>query len=194
MQLVHRDLAARNVLVAKGKICKISDFGLTRDVYEDDAYRKRSKDRVPVKWMAPESLADQVYTSRSDVWAFGVLTWELITLGATPYPGIQPQNLYHLLKTGYRMERPENCSQEVYSIVQSCWADDPQLRPSFKSLAYQWEQLLGRNAKYLELDSSGVSNPEYCGEDGNTYKLGTLLVDHIMNFFFAPQTQYLHHF
>lgn len=112
-KLVHRDLAARNVLLAEGKVCKVSDFGLTRDVYEDDAYLKRSKDRVPVKWMAPESLADHVYTNRSDVWAFGVLAWELITLGASPYPGIPPQNLYHLLKQGYRMERPDNCSEEM---------------------------------------------------------------------------------
>lgn len=112
-KLVHRDLAARNVLLAEGKVCKVSDFGLTRDVYEDDAYLKRSKDRVPVKWMAPESLADHVYTNRSDVWAFGVLAWELITLGASPYPGVPPQNLYHLLKQGYRMEKPDNCSEEM---------------------------------------------------------------------------------
>lgn len=112
-KLVHRDLAARNVLLAEGKVCKVSDFGLTRDVYEDDAYLKRSKDRVPVKWMAPESLADHVYTNRSDVWAFGVLAWELITLGASPYPGIPPQNLYHLLKQGYRMEKPDHCSEEM---------------------------------------------------------------------------------
>lgn len=112
-KLVHRDLAARNVLLAEGKVCKVSDFGLTRDVYEDDAYLKRSKDRVPVKWMAPESLADHVYTSRSDVWAFGVLSWELITLGASPYPGVPPQNLYHLLKQGYRMEKPVNCSEQM---------------------------------------------------------------------------------
>ncbi|KAG4073758.1 hypothetical protein HA402_000982 [Bradysia odoriphaga] len=163
IKLVHRDLAARNVLLAEGKVCKVSDFGLTRDVYEDDAYLKRSKDRVPVKWMAPESLADHVYTTRSDVWAFGVLAWELITLGASPYPGIPPQNLYHLLKTGYRMERPENCSNEIYSIIKSCWADDSYARPSFKLLASQWEKLLGNSAKYLELDSNnGVSNPLYC--------------------------------
>lgn len=106
-------LAARNVLVADGKICKISDFGLTRDVYEDDFYLKKSKGRVPVKWMAPESLADQLYTTKSDVWAFGVVGWEIITLAASPYPGVPPQDLYLLLKSGYRMGRPENCSQEM---------------------------------------------------------------------------------
>uniref|UniRef100_A0A6P7G961 Proto-oncogene tyrosine-protein kinase receptor Ret-like n=1 Tax=Diabrotica virgifera virgifera TaxID=50390 RepID=A0A6P7G961_DIAVI len=110
MKLVHRDLAARNVLLADDKVCKISDFGLTRDVYEDNAYLKRSKGRVPVKWMAPESLADHIYTTKSDVWSFGILVWELVTLGATPYPGIAVQNLFHLLRQGYRMERPDNCS------------------------------------------------------------------------------------
>ncbi|XP_049302562.1 proto-oncogene tyrosine-protein kinase receptor Ret isoform X10 [Bactrocera dorsalis] len=162
IKLVHRDLAARNVLLADGKICKVSDFGLTRDVYEDDAYLKRSRDRVPVKWMAPESLADHVYTTKSDVWAFGVLCWELITLGASPYPGIPPQNLYHLLKTGYRMEKPENCSEEIYSIVRTCWIDDPNARPSFKYLASQFEKLLGNNAKFIEMESSAISNPMYC--------------------------------
>ncbi|XP_030380544.1 proto-oncogene tyrosine-protein kinase receptor Ret [Scaptodrosophila lebanonensis] len=165
IKLVHRDLAARNVLLADGKICKISDFGLTRDVYEDDAYLKRSRDRVPVKWMAPESLADHVYTTKSDVWAFGVLCWELITLGASPYPGIPPQNLYHLLKTGYRMERPENCSDAIYSIVRTCWTDEPNTRPSFKYLASEFEKLLGNNAKYIELETNAVSNPVYCGDE-----------------------------
>ncbi|XP_060650051.1 proto-oncogene tyrosine-protein kinase receptor Ret isoform X1 [Drosophila nasuta] len=165
LKLVHRDLAARNVLLADGKICKISDFGLTRDVYEDDAYLKRSRDRVPVKWMAPESLADHVYTSKSDVWAFGVLCWELITLGASPYPGIAPQNLWSLLKTGYRMERPENCSEAVYSVVRTCWADEANARPSFKYLAAEFEKLLGNNAKYIELETNAVSNPFYCSDE-----------------------------
>ncbi|KNC29388.1 hypothetical protein FF38_06598 [Lucilia cuprina] len=165
IKLVHRDLAARNVLLAEGKICKISDFGLTRDVYEDDAYLKRSRDRVPVKWMAPESLADHVYTTKSDVWAFGVLCWELITLGASPYPGIPPQNLYHLLKNGYRMEKPENCSDEIYNLVKSCWTDEPNARPSFKYLASEFKKLLGNNAKYIELETNAFSNPNYCLEE-----------------------------
>uniref|UniRef100_A0A182JGR0 Uncharacterized protein n=1 Tax=Anopheles atroparvus TaxID=41427 RepID=A0A182JGR0_ANOAO len=162
IKLVHRDLAARNVLLAEGKVCKISDLGLTRDVYEDDAYLKKSKDRVPVKWMAPESLADHIYTSKSDVWAFGVLCWELITLGASPYPGIPPQNLYNLLKQGYRMECPKNCSEEIYGIVRSCWADDPKQRPNFKHLAGQFELLLGRSAKYIDMEQNSISNPVYC--------------------------------
>ncbi|GCB64320.1 hypothetical protein scyTo_0004583 [Scyliorhinus torazame] len=114
MKLVHRDLAARNVLVAEGRKMKISDFGLSRDVYEEDSYVKRSKGRIPVKWMAIESLFDHIYTSQSDVWSFGILLWEIVTLGGNPYPGIAPERLFNLLKTGYRMERPENCNTLLY--------------------------------------------------------------------------------
>ncbi|XP_014222291.1 proto-oncogene tyrosine-protein kinase receptor Ret isoform X1 [Trichogramma pretiosum] len=151
VKLVHRDLAARNVLLAAGRQCKISDFGLTRDIYEDDAYLKRSKGRVPVKWMAPESLADHVYTSKSDVWSFGILLWELITLGASPYPGVDVHNLYNLLKSGYRMDRPANCSTQLYKLMTSCWHDEPGLRPSFKELALVWEGMLEAAADYLQL-------------------------------------------
>ncbi|XP_043254467.1 proto-oncogene tyrosine-protein kinase receptor Ret isoform X1 [Colletes gigas] len=161
IKLVHRDLAARNVLLATGKVCKISDFGLTRDVYEDDAYLKRSKGRVPVKWMAPESLADHVYTSKSDVWSFGVLLWELVTLGASPYPGVDVHNLYNLLKAGYRMERPPNCSQHLYKLMVSCWHQEPGMRPSFKELTSHWERMLEDSVEYLDLNPRTVHNQAY---------------------------------
>lgn len=161
IKLVHRDLAARNVLLATGKVCKISDFGLTRDVYEDDAYLKRSKGRVPVKWMAPESLADHVYTSKSDVWSFGVLLWELVTLGASPYPGVDVHNLYNLLKAGYRMEKPSNCSQQLYKLMISCWHQEPSMRPSFKELTSHWERMLEDGVEYLDLNPRTVHNQAY---------------------------------
>lgn len=161
IKLVHRDLAARNVLLATGKVCKISDFGLTRDVYEDDAYLKRSKGRVPVKWMAPESLADHVYTSKSDVWSFGVLLWELVALGASPYPGVDVHNLYNLLKAGYRMEKPPNCSQQLYKLMVSCWHQEPGMRPSFKELTSHWERMLEDGVEYLDLNPRTVHNQAY---------------------------------
>ncbi|KAJ9594646.1 hypothetical protein L9F63_027370 [Diploptera punctata] len=154
-------LAARNVLLAANKICKISDFGLTRDVYEDDAYLKRSKGRVPVKWMALESLADHMYTSKSDVWSFGVLMWELVTLGASPYPGVAVHNLFHLLKAGYRMEKPDNCSIQLYNIMRSCWYEHPQDRPPFKELTATFERMLEDGVEYLDLNPRIVHNRTY---------------------------------
>uniref|UniRef100_A0A2H8TDK2 Proto-oncogene tyrosine-protein kinase receptor Ret n=1 Tax=Melanaphis sacchari TaxID=742174 RepID=A0A2H8TDK2_9HEMI len=158
LKLVHRDLAARNVLVTEDKICKISDFGLTRDVYEDNTYLKKTKGRVPVKWMAPESLADHIYTSRSDVWSFGILLWELVTLGAVPYPGIIVQDLFKLLKEGYRMDKPKNCSVELYDIMNNCWAEDQYRRPSFKSLTKSLEEMLEKGNDYLKLDFKQIVN------------------------------------
>merc|ERR1719245_191884 len=115
-KLVHRDLAARNVLLSHGKVCKVSDFGLTRDVYIDETYWKRTDGKLPVKWMAPESLRDHLYTSKSDVWSYGVLLWEMVTLGGAPYPGVPPERLVPLLVAGYRMNRPPNCSQNIYNL------------------------------------------------------------------------------
>ncbi|XP_006774567.1 PREDICTED: proto-oncogene tyrosine-protein kinase receptor Ret, partial [Myotis davidii] len=104
--LVHRDLAARNVLVAEGRKMKISDFGLSRDVYEEDSYVKRSK-------KGTKHVTGGGSLGLEPGWSFGVLLWEIVTLGGNPYPGIPPERLFNLLKTGYRMERPDNCSEEI---------------------------------------------------------------------------------
>lgn len=111
--------------------------------------------------MAPESLSDHVYTNKSDVWSFGILIWELVTLGATPYPGIAVQNLYHLLKQGYRMERPDNCSETVYDVMKSCWHIDPEQRPPFPELSTLWEKMLGDEVEYLDLTNNAIHNRSY---------------------------------
>uniref|UniRef100_A0A3P9DGJ2 receptor protein-tyrosine kinase n=1 Tax=Maylandia zebra TaxID=106582 RepID=A0A3P9DGJ2_9CICH len=154
MKLVHRDLAARNVLVAEGRKMKISDFGLSRDVYEEDSYVKRSKGRIPVKWMAIESLFDHIYTTQSDVWSFGVLLWEIVTLGGNPYPGIAPERLFNLLKTGYRMERPENCTEEMYNLMLRCWKQEPDKRQTFADISKELEKMMVKSRDYLDLAAS----------------------------------------
>ncbi|KAK6481890.1 proto-oncogene tyrosine-protein kinase receptor Ret isoform X1 [Huso huso] len=154
MKVVHRDLAARNVLVAEGRKMKISDFGLSRDVYEEDSYVKRSKGRIPVKWMAIESLFDHIYTTQSDVWSFGVLLWETVTLGGNPYPGIAPERLFNLLKTGYRMEKPENCSEEMYNLMLRCWKQEPDKRPPFSDVSKELEKMMVKSRDYLDLAAS----------------------------------------
>uniref|UniRef100_H9G9F1 receptor protein-tyrosine kinase n=1 Tax=Anolis carolinensis TaxID=28377 RepID=H9G9F1_ANOCA len=158
MKLVHRDLAARNVLVAEGRKMKISDFGLSRDVYEEDSYVKRSKGRIPVKWMAIESLFDHIYTTQSDVWSFGVLLWEIVTLGGNPYPGIAPERLFNLLKTGYRMEKPENCSEEMYNLMLRCWKQEPDKRPTFAEISKELEKMMVKSRDYLDLAASTPSD------------------------------------
>ncbi|XP_028046061.2 tyrosine-protein kinase receptor torso [Monomorium pharaonis] len=152
-RIVHRDLAARNVLVRPDRIVKISDFGLSRDIYQENVYRKKENGKLPLKWMAIEALTHQIYTTYSDVWAFGILLWEIVTLGAIPYPGIPANKTLQFLKSGYRMERPPNCSRELYNIMYSCWNIKSQSRPTFIELKQSLDKLLDNYSenKYLSL-------------------------------------------
>ncbi|NXX88071.1 PGFRA factor, partial [Centropus bengalensis] len=112
---VHRDLAARNVLLAQGKIVKICDFGLARDIMHDSNYVSKGSTFLPVKWMAPESIFDNLYTTLSDVWSYGILLWEIFSLGGTPYPGMMVDStFYNKIKSGYRMAKPDHATNEVY--------------------------------------------------------------------------------
>uniref|UniRef100_A0A667ZW00 receptor protein-tyrosine kinase n=1 Tax=Myripristis murdjan TaxID=586833 RepID=A0A667ZW00_9TELE len=131
---IHRDLAARNVLVTEDNVMKIADFGLARDIHHIDYYKKTTNGRLPVKWMAPEALFDRIYTHQSDVWSFGVLLWEIFTLGGSPYPGVPVEELFKLLKEGHRMERPSACTQELYVLMRDCWHAVPSRRPTFQQL------------------------------------------------------------
>ncbi|NXN56115.1 FLT3 kinase, partial [Rynchops niger] len=132
---IHRDLAARNILVTHGKVVKICDFGLARDVVNDSNYIVRGNARLPVKWMAPESLFERTYTMKSDVWSYGILLWEIFSLGVNPYPGIQVDtNFYKLIQSGFKMDRPYYATKDVYRVMQSCWALDSRKRPSFSWL------------------------------------------------------------
>ncbi|XP_032806265.1 fibroblast growth factor receptor 2-like isoform X3 [Petromyzon marinus] len=151
---IHRDLAARNVLVTDDNVMKIADFGLARDVNYIDYYKKTSNGRLPVKWMAPEALFDRVYTHQSDVWSFGVLLWEIFTLGGSPYPGIPVEELFKLLKEGHRMDRPALCSTELYMMMKDCWAAVPSHRPTFKQLVEDLDRILTMTAQEEYLDLS----------------------------------------
>nr|ABL89204.1 FGFR2 [Mus musculus] len=139
---IHRDLAARNVLVTENNVMKIADFGLARDINNIDYYKKTTNGRLPVKWMAPEALFDRVYTHQSDVWSFGVLMWEIFTLGGSPYPGIPVEELFKLLKEGHRMDKPTNCTNELYMMMRDCWHAVPSQRPTFKQLVEDLDRIL----------------------------------------------------
>ncbi|GFU65016.1 proto-oncogene tyrosine-protein kinase ROS [Trichonephila clavipes] len=157
MHFVHRDLAARNCLVSsqqrENRIVNIGDFGLARDVYKSDYYRKEGEGLLPVRWMAPESLVYGVFTTQSDVWAFGVLLWEVITLGMQPYPARTNIEVLNYVRAGGRLDKPENCPAELHEIMTDCWKFDAENRPTFCSCLYVLEEL--RN----KLASSSIAIP-----------------------------------
>ncbi|KAG9274998.1 fibroblast growth factor receptor 2 isoform X2 [Astyanax mexicanus] len=150
---IHRDLAARNVLVTESNVMKIADFGLARDVHNIDYYKKTTNGRLPVKWMAPEALFDRVYTHQSDVWSFGVLMWEIFTLGGSPYPGIPVEELFKLLKEGHRMDKPANCTNDLYMMMKDCWHAISSQRPTFKQLVEDLDRILtlATHEEYIDL-------------------------------------------
>uniref|UniRef100_A0A674MIP8 Platelet-derived growth factor receptor alpha n=1 Tax=Takifugu rubripes TaxID=31033 RepID=A0A674MIP8_TAKRU len=180
---VHRDLAARNVLLSQGKIVKICDFGLARDIMHDNNYVSKGSTFLPVKWMAPESIFDNLYTTLSDVWSYGILLWEIFSLGGTPYPGmIVDSSFYNKIKSGYRMSKPEHAPQDVYDMMMKCWNSEPEKRPSFLGLSDTIASLLPSsykrhyervNHEFLKSDHPAVTRVCVDNDDayiGITYK------------------------
>ncbi|XP_077409815.1 vascular endothelial growth factor receptor 1 isoform X2 [Vanacampus margaritifer] len=140
---IHRDLAARNVLLSDDNVVKICDFGLARDIYKDPDYVRKGDARLPLKWMSPESIFDKVFTTQSDVWAFGVLLWEIFSLGASPYPGLHiDEEFCRRLKAGTRMRAPAHSTADIYSTMLACWEVEPTERPSFAALVDTLGELL----------------------------------------------------
>ncbi|XP_043918233.1 fibroblast growth factor receptor 3 isoform X3 [Protopterus annectens] len=171
---IHRDLAARNVLVTEDNVMKIADFGLARDVHNIDYYKKTTNGRLPVKWMAPEALFDRVYTHQSDVWSYGVLLWEIFTLGGSPYPGIPVEELFKLLKEGHRMDKPANCTHDLYMIMRECWHAVPSQRPTFKQLVEDLDRVLTLTStdEYLDLSVPFEQYSPTCQDSQSTCSSG----------------------
>uniref|UniRef100_I3J4E4 receptor protein-tyrosine kinase n=1 Tax=Oreochromis niloticus TaxID=8128 RepID=I3J4E4_ORENI len=145
---IHRDLAARNILLTEGRVAKICDFGLARDITTDSNYVVKGNARLPVKWMSPESIFECVYTFESDVWSYGILLWEIFSLGNSPYPGMPVDaKFYKLIKEGYRMDAPEFAPSEMYEIMRCCWDADPFNRPPFRKVVETIEQQLSDATK-----------------------------------------------
>lgn len=135
LKFVHRDLAARNCMLDENLRVKVADFGLSRDIYERDYYSSdNKKTKLPVKWMALESLEKCIYNTKTDVWSYGVLLWELMTRGVVPYPDVDNFDLFSYLKEGRRMLRPRYCPLILYKIMWSCWEENPSQRPTFDEL------------------------------------------------------------
>ncbi|KAK7789997.1 hypothetical protein R5R35_009209 [Gryllus longicercus] len=117
-------------------------------MYKSDTYKKKGDGPLPIKWMALESIRDRIFSTQSDVWSFGVVMWELFSLGATPYPGMQPsEEFYNKLLSGYRMEHPPYAPRTVYDLMSACWETDPRRRPTFETLASEIGELLDNSTR-----------------------------------------------
>ncbi|KAI1901583.1 hypothetical protein AGOR_G00035900 [Albula goreensis] len=140
-RFVHRDIAARNVLVSSTDCVKLGDFGLSRYM-EDSSYYKASKGKLPIKWMAPESINFRRFTSASDVWMFGVCMWEILMYGVKPFQGVKNNDVIGRIENGERLAMPQNCPPTLYSLMTKCWAYDPSKRPRFTELKTQLSTIL----------------------------------------------------
>ncbi|XP_008581517.1 PREDICTED: tyrosine-protein kinase receptor UFO isoform X2 [Galeopterus variegatus] len=172
-RFIHRDLAARNCMLNENMSVCVADFGLSKKIYNGDYYRQGRIAKMPVKWIAIESLADRVYTSKSDVWSFGVTMWEIATRGQTPYPGVENSEIYDYLRQGNRLKQPADCLDGLYALMSRCWELNPRDRPSFAELREDLENTLKAlppaqdpdEILYVNMDEGGV-HPEPPGAAG----------------------------
>ncbi|XP_021924805.1 platelet-derived growth factor receptor beta-like [Zootermopsis nevadensis] len=148
-QITHRDLAARNVLIDERKTLKISDFGLSRS----GIYINTKRKKVPLRWLSVEAMRDNLYSSKSDVWAFAIVLWEIGTLGGFPYPSVNDMDLLNYLLEGKRLEKPDNCSDELYSLMLHCWSHSADMRPSFAELVSHLDSVICRKRVYVDFTS-----------------------------------------
>ena len=143
---IHRDLGARNVLVAENLICKVANFSSAR-VISKDVHKVSTGTKFPIKWTAIEAILHHYFTTKCDVWSFGIVLYELITYGRIPYPGMTNAEVIEKLQTGYRMPCPNGCPEQLYEIMVECWRDEAASRPTFKALQGRLELLKTENSR-----------------------------------------------
>ncbi|KAH8349345.1 hypothetical protein KR084_011925, partial [Drosophila pseudotakahashii] len=158
MNYVHRDLAARNVLVNAQLICKIADFGLSREIENaSDAYTTRGG-KIPVRWTAPEAIAFRKFTSASDVWSYGVVLWEVMSYGERPYWNWSNQDVIKSIEKGYRLPAPMDCPEALYQLMLDCWQKQRTHRPTFASIVSTLDNLARQPQSLLTTRNSPESD------------------------------------
>lgn len=163
--IVHRDIAARNCLVGPNLVVKVADFGLSRSLTMSNYYKKVGG-QVPIRWMSPEALKYGKYTPESDVWAFGVLMWEVYTEGHFPYSGYSNEEVQGMLENGTKLHVPPHCTEDVSVLMQATWEGDPAKRPTFRALRTRLNQML-RNSGMSNSLYSTANRPSTSSQDSN---------------------------
>ncbi|OQV21587.1 Epidermal growth factor receptor [Hypsibius exemplaris] len=166
MRLLHRDLAARNVLVQTPNWVKVTDFGLAKMLGNNEDIYTASAGRMPIKWLAPECIDRSIYSHKSDVWAYGVTIWEIMTYGGRPYENIPTKSLLDHLECGERLPHPPICSTDTYCLMLKCWQAQPDSRPSFTDLASEFGKMAQDPGRYLIIPGDEFLRlPDYTNDD-----------------------------
>ncbi|XP_025103696.1 ALK tyrosine kinase receptor-like isoform X1 [Pomacea canaliculata] len=165
---IHRDIAARNcLLTTKGpeRVAKLADFGMSRDVYRSDYYRKEGRAFLPIKWMPPEAFTEGIFTTKTDVWSYGVVLWEIFSMGCMPYPGLNNTEVMNFLHIGGRLVAPHSCPQPLYELMLSCWMHRAEERPDFDYILQTLNTISQDTATMLQHPPL-VQIPPLCGGKG----------------------------
>ncbi|XP_078597376.1 uncharacterized protein LOC144873691 [Branchiostoma floridae x Branchiostoma japonicum] len=160
--VIHRDLAARNVLLTDSLLAKVADFGLSRG---EGIYEQKSRKAIPFRCTAIEALSTKMYTTKSDVWSFGILIWEIVTLGGTPYSGMKSRLLIRRLHEGYRLPKPRNCEDALYHVMMRCWERLPTDRPTFSDLVQVLTNMMRDMTNYINVDDDYEYEVVESGDD-----------------------------
>lgn len=169
-KVLHRDLAARNILVRTPDSVQISDFGLARDTQSKDYYTAETAGKWPVKWYALECIYYRKFTHKSDVWSFGVCSWEIFSYGAKPYGKWKGQQVVNFLEQGQRLPIPPNCRQEVYGLLMRCWSQDPNDRPTFRMIVEELQRLIqGPDDEFSGFDEPDNVSMQYAIDNQKIY-------------------------
>ncbi|XP_030078044.1 fibroblast growth factor receptor homolog 1 isoform X2 [Microcaecilia unicolor] len=154
--VLHRDLALRNILIGSFPYeCKITEFGLASDLFNYRSSWKHYKSEVPLRWYPPEYFREKAYHLKSEVWSYGILLWEMETLGCSPYPDLDSAEevMFHVCN-GYRMRKPRGCRDEIYKLMEQCWTENARQRPSFSEIAKYLEDIVEEDADYIQVEES----------------------------------------